>query len=194
MDLFGPDLVGNGGKTFLLAETLHVGDQLHRSGGHQADVDGLALGDVDVHGRIHVDEIVAGQDSGLEGLLDTVHGVLDGPFLGALLVLEPGAAVVDGHDDGTGEMDTLHFEADHPGEFRLGHARVTAVAVDLVERGGEIDGSVVTLGGADGGADDGRGVRAGRENGAAHAGLFLELVDPVEQLFGFRHNAIKCIR
>ena len=81
VDLFGSYLVGNGGKAVLLAETLHVGDQLHRSGGHQADVDGLALGDVDVHGRIHVDEIVAGQDSGLEGLLDTVHGVLDGPLL-----------------------------------------------------------------------------------------------------------------
>jgi hypothetical protein len=185
VDLFGSYLVGNGGKIVLLAEIFHMGDQFHRSGSHQADVDGFALGDVDVHGRIHVDEVVAGQDRGLEGLLDTVHGVLDGPFLGALLVLEPGSAVVDGHDDGTGEVDTLHLKADHPGEFRLRHARVTAVAVDLVERGGEIDGSVVTLGGADGSADDGRGVRAGREDGAAHAGLFLELVDPVEQLFGF---------
>ena len=112
------------------------------------DVDDLALGDVDVHGRVHVDEVITGQDSRLEGFLHAVHGILDGPFLRPLPVLEPGAAVVDGDDDGAGEMHPLGLETDQPGELLLGHAGITAVAVDLVEGGCEVDGRIVALGGA----------------------------------------------
>ena len=154
------------------------------------DVDDLALGDIDVHGGIHVDEVITGQHGRFEGFLHTVHGILDGPFLGPLPVLQPGAAVVDGDDDGAGEMHPLGLETDQPGELLLGHAGITAVAVDLVKGGCEVDGGVVALGGAQGGADDGGGVGARCEDGARNSGLLPQGVQFVKQFFCLRHSLI----
>ena len=190
MDLFRADLIRDGGKALALAEGLGVGDQLDGAGRDDMDVDDFALRDVDVDGRVDVDEVVSGENRGLKGFLDAVHGVFGGPFLRALTVFEPGAAVVDGDNDGTGEVHPLGLETDEAGEVLLRHARIAAVAVDLVEGRREIDGGVVALGGAQAGADDGRGVRAGRENGARDACFRPEGVNAVEEIFGFCHNIL----
>ena len=174
MDLFGSYLIGNGRKAFALTEFLYVVDEFHGTGSHHMDVDDFALGNIDIYGRIYVNEIVSGQNGGFKGFLDAVHGILDRPFLRALLVLEPGTAVVDGDDDGTGEMVALHFKRNQPGECRLCHAGVASVTVNLVERGRKIDGRIVALGSTDRGADDGCGIGAGRKDGAAHAGFFFQ--------------------
>ena len=50
----------------LLAELLHMGDKFHGAGCHKMNIDDFPLGDIDVYGRIHVDEVIAGKNCCLE--------------------------------------------------------------------------------------------------------------------------------
>ena len=181
VDLFRAHLIGDGGKAVGFAELFRVLDEFYGAFCYQVNVDDFSLGDVDVHGGVYMDKVISGQDCGLEGFLHAIHGVHYGPFLRPLLVLEPGTAVVYGNDDGAGEVDPFRFKTDQAAELLLGHAGITAVAVNLVEGGCEIDGGVVALCCAKGCTDDGGGVGACCENGAGNACLFLKLVNAVKK-------------
>ena len=177
-----------------LAEALRVGDELHGTGCDYVNINDFPLGDVDVYGRVYVDEVVTGQHSGLERLLDTVHGILHAPLLRALTVLEPGAAMVDGNNDRAREVHPFCLETHGAHEIFLRHAGIAAVTVYLVEGGGKVDGRVVPLGGAQGGPDDGGRIGTGRENGTRDTRLFPQAVQFVEKILCLRHNAFKYIR
>ena len=98
--------------------------------------------------------------------------------------------MVDGDDDRAGEVHPLGLEADGAAEGFLCHAGIAAVAVHLVEGGGEVDGGVVSLGRLQGGADDGRGIGAGCKNGTGNAGLLLQRIDTMERVFCLAHSII----
>ena len=135
-----------------------------------------------------MDQVVSCQQRRFERLFHPFHRCLGRPLLGALLIFEPRTAVVDGHDVNAVEIDGSGLHAYELHELVGLHPRVTAVAVDLVERRGEIDWCVVALGGAEGGLDDRRRIGAGGEERAADAGFTLQFVDALQQFFGFCHN------
>ena len=95
--------------------------------------------------------------------------------------------MINGDYDVSGEIHAFRLKADGTHEVFLGHSRVSAVAVYLVECGGKIDGGIVALCSPQGCTDYGRGIGACREYGAGNAGFLTDSVQLVEQLFCLRH-------
>ena len=88
--------------------------------------------------------------------------------------------MVDRYDVDAVEIDRGGFHAHEFYELVGLHARVTAVAIDLIERRGEVDRRVVALGSPEGGLDDGRRVGTGGEEGATNACFTFQFVDAVQ--------------
>ena len=147
--LFRTNLVGDGGDVVCFAEVLGVEDEFNGTFYNYMNIDDLSFGQEDIHGRIDVNEVVSGEDGSLVAFLDTFHSTLGIPAFDGLLVLEPRSAVVDSHHIRAGIVYGSGFACKNLRELSLGHAGVTAVAVHLIEGGGEIDRRVVTLGGAE---------------------------------------------
>ena len=133
-----------------------MGDEFHRAGGNHMDVDNLALRDVDINSGVYVDKVVSGENRSLERLLHAVHRIFHAPLFRALLILEPGTAVVDCNNHRTGKVHTLRLKTYKAAELFLGHAGVTSVAVYLIEGCSEVDGGIVSLCSAQGCPDNGR--------------------------------------
>ena len=180
MHLLGTHLVGDGRKTLRAAEALDMRDQFHRALDDHANVDDLPLRDIDVHRGIDVNQVVTGLNGCLERLFDARHGILRRPAFDRLLVLEPRAAVVDGDDRRSREVDRLGLDAGQADELRGREARVAAVAVDLVERRGEIDRRVVALRRAECRADHRNGVGARGEDRPGNARFRFDACDLFE--------------
>ena len=109
------------------------------------DINGFSLRDIDVNCRVNMDKVITGKNCVFEGFLHTVHGILCGPFLHTLLVLEPRTAVIYGHNAASGVVHSVSLKLEKLGELSLVHPRVSAVAVDLIEGGSEVDWGMVTL-------------------------------------------------
>ncbi len=170
-----------------LSEGFRVGDEFRGAFCYQMNIDDFPFGNIDVYGGVYVDEVISGEDSGLEGFLYAVHGVFHAPFFCPLLVLEPGTAVVDGDDDGTGEVYAFRFETHGAHKFFLGHPGIAAVTVYLVEGGCEIYRGIVALCSTEGSPDHRRRIGAGCEDGAGNSGLRMKFVDTVKKLFCLFH-------
>ena len=154
--LLGAYLVRDLRKPVVPAEGLGVFDQFDRPPCNDMNVDRLAGRNVDIDGRIDMDQVVSRQQGRLERPLYPIHCGIGRPAFRALSVLEPGASVIDCDDAGALIMDCVGLHANEFHEFVGGHTRITAVAVHLIECCCEIDRGVVAFRGAQGGANDGR--------------------------------------
>ena len=188
VDFFRSDFVCDGIESPLFPEILDMRDEFDRPFCHNLNLDRLTLRKEAVDGRIDVNQFITGEQRSLIGLLDAVHRLLVRPHLQGLDVLEPGAAVVDRCNIRASVVVALGLDLHHADEVFLGHARVAPVVVHLVEGGGEHDGSVVALRGAERGLDDGRGVRAHREERHRLVAFGRQRLDPVQQLSQFRFH------
>ena len=178
---FRADFVGNGSEPPLFAEILDMGDQFDRPCGDHFDVDDFAFGQEAVHGRIDVDQFVAGQQRRLIGALDPFHRLLVRPHFEGLDIFEPGSAMVDAGQERSGVVVAGGFHLHHADEVFLGHAGIAAVAVNLVERGGKQDRRIVAFGGAEGRLDDCWRVRADGKEGHRLMTRRFQFPDTVQQ-------------
>ena len=103
--------------------------------------------------------------------------------------------MVDGDDNGTRKVHTLRFKADGADKIFLCHAGVTAVAIDLIEGGGKVNGRMVALGSLQGGPDNGGGIGAGGKNGTRNARLFTQAVQLVKEFLSANpHTGVDDVR
>ena len=145
VNLFRSYFVTDRSDAVRLAEILGMLDEFYRAFYHHMDVDDLTFRQEDIYGRVNVDQVITGEDSGLVTLLHAVHSALGVPALDTLFVLEPRTSVVDSYYVRTGVMNSRCLTGKNLRELSLRHAGVTAVAVHLVQSRREIDRRVVTF-------------------------------------------------
>ena len=138
-------LITDRSNAVCLAEVLGMLDQLNRTFNHYMDINDLALRKEDVHRRIHVNQVITCQNSCLVALLNAAHCALGVPALNVLFVFQPRTTMVDCHYVRTCVVHCRCFAGKDLREDLLCHARVTAVAVHLVERRREVDRRIVTF-------------------------------------------------
>ena len=79
VNLFRAHLVGNRSDAVRLAEILGVLDELYRAFYHHVDVNDLSFRQKNIHCRVHVNQVITGEESRLVTLLHAVHSALGVP-------------------------------------------------------------------------------------------------------------------
>ena len=192
--LFGSYFVGDRSDVVCFAEVLGMLDQLNRTFHHHMDVDDLTFRQEDIHCRVHVNEVITGEESRLVTLLHTVHGTLGVPALDALFVFEPRTAVVNRHYVWTRVMNGCRLTSQDLREDLLCHTRITTIAVHLIEGGSEINRRVVTFRCAERSLDYRQGVRASCKERHRNSSCFFTLLHYAEDILSFCHSLLAITR
>ena len=135
-----------------------------------------------VHRWIDVQQRVARFQTGGQAQLDLGRGLRQRQFLLGVAILEPHAAVIQAGIERAGTA-VAHGVALHLGdEVRRRPARVAAVAIDLVERGGKEHGCVAARGDLDRRLQHRRRVRADSEQRDVHALMLAQVDQPQDSM------------